>query len=227
MSKPVPDGLWLVVEAATAAGSLALLERDAEPGVRVRVRASCEVPMGSGRTDVLTPACSQLLRDAGAELPELVGVICGAGPGSFTSLRIAGSFAKGLVYGLNVPLYAVPSLLLAVGEADTPPVPGEYRVALDALRGEMYVQTVRVRNDGGIEFTGPVERTAMAALSAETLRMVSVATDVVPRASTARWLSDWPAFGPVPLDTWEPSYGRLAEAQVKWEASHGRALSVD
>jgi len=89
------------------------------------------------------------------------------------------------------------------------------------------VQTVRVRNDGGIEFTGPVERTAMAALSAETLRMVSVATDVVPRASTARWLSDWPAFGPVPLDTWEPSYGRLAEAQVKWEASHGRALSVD
>ena len=35
------------------------------------------------------------------------------------------------------------------------------------------------------------------------------------------------AAGPVSLDKWEPAYGRLAEAQVKWEAAHGRALSVD
>jgi tRNA threonylcarbamoyladenosine biosynthesis protein TsaB len=28
----------------------------------------------------------------------------------------------------------------------------------------------------------------------------------------------------VDLATWEPAYGRLAEAQVKWEAAHGRAL---
>jgi tRNA threonylcarbamoyladenosine biosynthesis protein TsaB len=28
------------------------------------------------------------------------------------------------------------------------------------------------------------------------------------------------------LATWEPAYGRLAEAQVKWEAAHGRALEV-
>ena len=32
--------------------------------------------------------------------------------------------------------------------------------------------------------------------------------------------------GPVDLERWEPSYGRLAEAQVKWEASHGRALGA-
>ena len=32
------------------------------------------------------------------------------------------------------------------------------------------------------------------------------------------------AGGPVPLDGWEPQYGRLAEAQVKWEAEHGREL---
>jgi hypothetical protein len=29
---------------------------------------------------------------------------------------------------------------------------------------------------------------------------------------------------PVDLAEWEPSYGRLAEAQVKWEAKHGRSL---
>ena len=33
------------------------------------------------------------------------------------------------------------------------------------------------------------------------------------------------AAGPVALDGWEPSYGRLAEAQVKWEAAHGRPLA--
>ena len=34
------------------------------------------------------------------------------------------------------------------------------------------------------------------------------------------------ASGAVDLARWEPSYGRLAEAQVKWEAAHGRALST-
>ena len=28
------------------------------------------------------------------------------------------------------------------------------------------------------------------------------------------------------LAAWEPAYGRLAEAQVKWEAAHGRSLEA-
>ena len=31
---------------------------------------------------------------------------------------------------------------------------------------------------------------------------------------------------PVDLASWEPAYGRLAEAQVKWEAAHGRPLQT-
>lgn len=220
-----PHGLLLVVEAATAAGSLALLEPGADH--RLTVRASCAVPMGSGRADVLTPAFARMMRDSGRELHELTAVVCGAGPGSFTSLRIAGSFAKGLAYGLRVPLYAVPSLLLAVAEANTLPPPGAYRVALDALRGELYVQGVRVTVDRVIERIGALERVNAGTLAAESLRLVDLPSDVVPRATTARWIGDWTEFGPVDLDGWEPSYGRLAEAQVKWEASHGRALGVD
>ena len=34
----------------------------------------------------------------------------------------------------------------------------------------------------------------------------------------------WDALPSLALDAWEPTYGRLAEAQVKWEAAHGRAL---
>jgi hypothetical protein len=30
--------------------------------------------------------------------------------------------------------------------------------------------------------------------------------------------------GPADLTLWEPHYGRLAEAQRRWEAAHGRAL---
>jgi tRNA threonylcarbamoyladenosine biosynthesis protein TsaB len=32
--------------------------------------------------------------------------------------------------------------------------------------------------------------------------------------------------GPVDLAGWEPDYGRLAEAQVRWEAVHGRPLTA-
>jgi tRNA threonylcarbamoyladenosine biosynthesis protein TsaB len=30
--------------------------------------------------------------------------------------------------------------------------------------------------------------------------------------------------GPVDLASWEPGYGRKAEAQMRWEASHGQPL---
>jgi len=32
------------------------------------------------------------------------------------------------------------------------------------------------------------------------------------------------AGGEADLSAWQPTYGRLAEAQVKWEATHGRPL---
>jgi len=32
---------------------------------------------------------------------------------------------------------------------------------------------------------------------------------------------------PVEITTWEPEYGRKAEAQVRWETAHGRELGVD
>jgi tRNA threonylcarbamoyladenosine biosynthesis protein TsaB len=40
----------------------------------------------------------------------------------------------------------------------------------------------------------------------------------------ARMMATLLGRGPVDIDTWEPQYGRLAEAQVKWEAAHGRPL---
>ena len=46
------------------------------------------------------------------------------------------------------------------------------------------------------------------------------------RAAVARLEQLLVARGPVDLASWEPAYGRLAEAQVRWESTHGRPLPV-
>jgi tRNA threonylcarbamoyladenosine biosynthesis protein TsaB len=46
-----------------------------------------------------------------------------------------------------------------------------------------------------------------------------------PRAAAVAFVAA-PWVREVALATWEPAYGRLAEAQVKWEAAHGRPLAA-
>jgi tRNA threonylcarbamoyladenosine biosynthesis protein TsaB len=223
-----PIGPVLVIEAATSAGSIALLERQDRPDPW-RVVSELAVSMGSGREDLLTPAISGLLADAGLSPAGLCALACGAGPGSFTSLRIAAALAKGLAFSRDLPVFALPSLLLAI--PSTPaggPSPGRYLVALDALRGECFVQPVEVASDGRVLTNGAAARVPREALAetadGATLVEIALEAGVHPVASAARWLADWSSFGPVDLDGWEPAYGRLAEAQVKWEATHGRPL---
>jgi tRNA threonylcarbamoyladenosine biosynthesis protein TsaB len=49
---------------------------------------------------------------------------------------------------------------------------------------------------------------------------------VAPRARAAARLAGLIDATPAAdLASWEPAYGRLAEAQVKWEAAHGRPLT--
>lgn len=48
-----------------------------------------------------------VVREAGKEIDA---VAVSAGPGSYTGLRIGASTAKGLAYGMNVPLLAIPTL---------------------------------------------------------------------------------------------------------------------
>jgi len=223
-----PVGHVLVIEAATSAGSVALLHRAADQDAWTLL-ASEAVAMGSGRVDQLTPAVTALCERSGVVLSTLSAVVCGGGPGSFTSLRIASALAKGLAFGLGVPLYAVPSLLLAASVAtDTPPPAGQVLIILDALRDEVYAQRVRIDAAGAAQLDGDLQRVARTdvALLAGSARLVEVdpAHGNAPQAAAARWCVPWERFGPLNLDGWEPEYGRLAEAQVKWEAAQGRPL---
>src|SRR5687767_15520601 len=91
--------------------------------------------------ELLMPAVDQALRDAGTALSAVQRVVCGAGPGSFTSLRIAASIAKGIAVGRSIPLYAISSLALIVAGnvKDGPRGARRYMATMDALRGETYV----------------------------------------------------------------------------------------
>ena len=62
----------------------------------------------------------ELLSQTGIAPEELDAVAVGKGPGSYTGLRIGVSFAKGLCYGLRIPLVAIGSLdaLTEVAKAD-------------------------------------------------------------------------------------------------------------
>ncbi len=218
------NGLTLALDAATYDGSVAVLRDGA-------VVAEAAVAMRGESEERLMPAVVAALAEAGAAPADVTRVVCGAGPGSFTSLRIAGAIAKGIAFGAGVPLFAVSSLALVV--AGTPGLErGDYLAVLDALRGERFVAPFRVRTDGRVVPAGETERVAADAVTAAAARHAATpvgpaeAQRATPHArGVARLLETIVAMGPVALDSWEPAYGRLAEAQVKWEATHGRPLA--
>ncbi len=93
-----------------------------------------EVHAGQTHSQLLLPMCQDLLAEAGLGLTQLDGIAFGAGPGSFTGLRIACAVAQGLAFGADVPVLGV-GTLLALAEAS-----GAARViaCLDARMGEVY-----------------------------------------------------------------------------------------
>jgi tRNA threonylcarbamoyladenosine biosynthesis protein TsaB len=109
--------LVLALDASTYAGSVALIRDDIIVGESV-------VAMRGEHEERLMPAIATVLADHSIPIDRLDAVACGAGPGSFTSLRIAASIAKGLCAAREIPLLVAPSTLLTVPAADPPLPPG-------------------------------------------------------------------------------------------------------
>ena len=217
----------LVLDASTYRGSVAVLDE-------ARLLVERHATMRGQDSERLMPAVVAALRECGSSLQRVDRVICGAGPGSFTSLRIAASIAKGVAVGRGIPLYAVPSLALTVAAnvSDGPRGARRYLAVQDALREESFVATFE-HHEGNVRQLSELRLvpTADVAAIAEQEGARPVGPDQPdawrPEARGACLLM--PAIleaGPVPLGGWEPVYGRLAEAQVKWEAAHGRTLGA-
>ena len=95
--------LILCIETGTDICSAGL----ARDGELVSLRESDE---GRDHAKNVAVFVDELLRENGVAAEELSAVAVGMGPGSYTGLRIGVSFAKGLCYGLQIPLVAVGSL---------------------------------------------------------------------------------------------------------------------
>lgn len=106
------------------------------PGAPVAER-SIEIRRSSERLLALVDEC---LGEAGVGIAELSGVVALRGPGSFTGLRVGLATALGFHQALGLPAAAVPTLeVLALHGARTVG-PGRIAAAVDALRGEWFVQ---------------------------------------------------------------------------------------
>lgn len=222
----------LAIEGATYEGSVALLADSVVVAERTIGSDDGGTPR-IGRGERLMPAVAECIKEAGVKRGEIERIVCGAGPGSFTSLRVAGSVAKGLAAGYGVKLFAVSSLLLTVTGARPSLAPGEYLSVLDAMRGELFAARILLDADGSatqLEPTAILSAADLAeAAAAGAVRVIGPgqARDGRPHArGVAGMLSSIVEGGPADLASWEPDYGRLAEAQVRWEATHGRKLTT-
>jgi tRNA threonylcarbamoyladenosine biosynthesis protein TsaB len=221
----------IALDGSTYTGSVAILRGSAVVVERTLGGSDGGIER-SGRGESLMPAIAECLSEAGITGKDVTRIVCGAGPGSFTSLRVAGSLAKGLAVGYGVDLYSVSSLVLTVAGLKGSLVPGPYLSLLNAMREEFFAQRVEVRSDGSVRKLGRLGVISAAALGE--LRLDESALkcigpgqeiDAFPHArGVARLVREIESSAPVDISSWEPDYGRLAEAQVRWEAEHGRPL---
>ena len=87
----------LAVETSTEYCSVALWQGD-EGGQYGKVTGQCELA-GQRHSELVLAMVEQVMHEAGVKLAQVDGVAFGAGPGSFTGVRIACGVAQGLALG--------------------------------------------------------------------------------------------------------------------------------
>ena len=80
----------------------------------------------------------ELFTETNISKQQLKAVAVSAGPGSYTGLRIGVSTAKGICFGLNLPLISIDSLLVLASHASLPLNTDFICPMIDARRMEVY-----------------------------------------------------------------------------------------
>ncbi|ASG65351.1 tRNA (adenosine(37)-N6)-threonylcarbamoyltransferase complex dimerization subunit type 1 TsaB [Idiomarina piscisalsi] len=86
----------------------------------------------------LLPFVEEVLDSAGVSLGNLDGLVVGAGPGSFTGVRIGVSMAQGLAFSADLPVYPVCSLQALAQQAIRKNDVAGVVACIDARMGEVY-----------------------------------------------------------------------------------------
>ncbi len=110
---------------------------------------------GEAHSRRLLPLVDAVLADAGLSLRQLDGIAFGAGPGSFTGVRIACGVAQGLALGADLPVVGVPTLAALAQAAWTTHGARRVFACLDARMREVYVAAYARSEAGWDEVMAP------------------------------------------------------------------------
>ena len=142
--------LLLAFDTATPAVTVALHD-----GARVLAQESAVDPRRHG--ELLADCIARLLRTAGAGARDLSGIAVGTGPGPYTSLRAGLMTAQAMASALGIRLDGVCTLDVIAQEAAVAVPGGEFLVATDARRRELYWARYA---PGPLRIAGPAVSTA-------------------------------------------------------------------
>lgn len=214
----------LALETSTGLGSVAI-------GDGARLLAECALSVRATHSETVLDQVGALLERAELGPGDLEAVVVGAGPGSFTGVRIAAALAKGICHAGDLPLYAFSSLrAVAAGVEDRP-----LCALFDARRGEVYAASFTDPSPAPAASgpaVGPLERVLdglptagpwsfagegslrhAARLEAWGGRVLPAHLGV-PRAASLLWLARYGGEEPVAdRATWEPEYVRRSGAE--------------
>ncbi len=97
--------------------------------------------MAKGHSEHLMGMIEGVMKDAGAEYPDLDLIAVTTGPGGFTGIRIGLAAARGLSLAAEVPCLGVTTLdAVAHGVGETEREGGAVLVAIESKRAEIYAQ---------------------------------------------------------------------------------------
>ena len=106
---------------------------------------------GQAHSEMLIAMADAVMAEAGIALPRVSGIAFGAGPGSFTGLRVACAVAQGLAFPGDIPLAGIGTLqALAAGSGADAVV-----CCIDARMGEVYHAAYRRDGEDYAEVSAP------------------------------------------------------------------------
>ncbi len=234
------QGTYLAFDTSTPLGSVCL-------GVGSRVVSGRALRGQGSHSSDLIPTIDAVLQEAGADPSELTGLVVGAGPGSFTGVRVAAATAKGLAHALDIPLWAVSSLEAGAAAVDVDGVLSEEErswpryVLFDARSDRVYGACYRP-TESGLEVLVPPHSTTIGAVLSDTLPFAVFAGDGAQRhedeirgaglrllpapfgmptaAGLLRALAGSPSSEPVEdVARWQPEYLRSSSVERCAESS--------
>jgi tRNA threonylcarbamoyladenosine biosynthesis protein TsaB len=127
--------------------------------------AGIEERAGTRHGELVLPMLEWLMAAAGIAVPALDAVAFGAGPGSFTGLRIACGIAQGLAFAHSLPVIGISTLEAVAEEAAGTARRARVVACLDARMREVYYSALE-KTDGRWREVVAVQCAAPAAVQA-------------------------------------------------------------